>query len=205
MKGSERSRALQKACFGKGFCKLHTGQHVGGTSCHARAGAALSDGRGCCRALCCIKTNNLALDQDAAWLSTADQGVKWYDAVAAGGSAALRSCAIAAARPIPGDERKGRCAMSRSYRKVRLRANLVYSVEEVMSRYRVCRNTVSNWVQSGLHPVDRKIPQLFRGATLIQFHAARRARSRQHLRSGEFKCLGCKAAVFPELEGLVLH
>jgi hypothetical protein len=95
--------------------------------------------------------------------------------------------------------------MSRAYRKVRPHANLVYSVEEVMSLYSVCRNTVSNWVRSGLVPVDRKIPQLFRGAMLIQFHEARRARTCQHLRSGEFKCLGCKAAVFPDLEGLVLE
>jgi hypothetical protein len=94
--------------------------------------------------------------------------------------------------------------MSRAYRKVRPRANLVYSVDEVMSLYGVCRNTVSNWIQSGLSPVGRKTPQLFRGAMLIQFHEVRRVRSRQNLRSGEFKCLGCKAAVFPDLQYLVL-
>jgi site-specific recombinase XerC len=95
--------------------------------------------------------------------------------------------------------------MSRAYRKVRPRANIVYSVEGVMTLYSVCRNTVSNWVQSGLSPVDRKIPQLFRGATLIKFHEERRARTRQDLQSGEFKCLGCKAAVFPDLQYLVLE
>ncbi|SLN34747.1 site-specific tyrosine recombinase XerS [Aquimixticola soesokkakensis] len=88
--------------------------------------------------------------------------------------------------------------MSRGYRHVRPRANLVYSVADVMALYEVCRNTLSSWVQAGLRPVDGHIPQLFRGAELVRFHKLRQARTGQQLRSGEFKCVRCKAAVFPE-------
>ena len=95
--------------------------------------------------------------------------------------------------------------MSRAYRAVRPRANTVYSVEDVMRLYDVCRNTLSNWVSSGLRPIDTRQPQLFRGADLLQFQADRRARTSLQLRSGEFKCLGCKAAVFPMLQTLRLE
>lgn len=94
--------------------------------------------------------------------------------------------------------------MSRAYRAIRPRANYVYSVEKVMELYAVCRNTVSNWIGSGLRPVDGRRPQLFRGAELARFHQDRRARSSRHLRAGEFKCLGCKAAVFPDVANLGL-
>ena len=95
--------------------------------------------------------------------------------------------------------------MSRAYRAVRPRANTVYSVEDVMRLYGVCRNTLSNWVGSGLQPIDTRQPQLFRGADLLQFQADRRARTSLQLRSGEFKCLRCKAAVFPMLQTLRLE
>lgn len=57
---------------------------------------------------------------------------------------------------------------------------------------------MSNWVGSGLIPSEGDGPQLFRGAELVRFHAERRARSKSELRYGEFKCTGCKTAVFPE-------
>ena len=87
--------------------------------------------------------------------------------------------------------------MSRSYRGVRPKAHRVYSVQDVMKLCGISRNTVCNWVRSGLVPVDKQKPQLFRGAELARFHAARR-QERPKLRSGEFKCLGCKAVVSPE-------
>lgn len=95
--------------------------------------------------------------------------------------------------------------MSRAYRAVRPRGNRVYSVENAMRLYGVCRNTLSNWVSSGLCPIDTRQPQLFRGAELIRFHADRRARTSVQLRNGEFKCVCCKAAVFPTLQTLRLE
>lgn len=89
--------------------------------------------------------------------------------------------------------------MSRNYPKIRPHTHQVYSVEEVMRLYSVSRNTISNWISAGLQPSACGTPQLFHGAELGRFHIARRT-----LRSGEFKCFGCKEAVFPELESLVL-
>lgn len=92
--------------------------------------------------------------------------------------------------------------MSRAYRAVRPKANRVYSVPDVLELYGVCRNTVSNWVSSGLRHSNETGPQLFRGAELKRFHGERQARTKAQLRFGEFKCLGCKAAVFPISESL---
>lgn len=87
--------------------------------------------------------------------------------------------------------------MSRSYKGKRPKANRVYSVGDVQKLYIVCRNTVSNWVGTGLQPSVGVGPQLFRGTELARFHAERLARSRGNLRTGQFKCMTCKAAVFP--------
>ncbi|MEP3675376.1 site-specific integrase [Sulfitobacter sp.] len=89
--------------------------------------------------------------------------------------------------------------MSRSYRKIRPQHAKVYSVVEVQALFGVHRNTVSNWVGSGLDPSDGSLPQLFRGAELKRFHTERAERTRRNLRQGEFKCVACGNAVFPDL------
>lgn len=75
----------------------------------------------------------------------------------------------------------------------------VYTVGDVMALYNVCRNTLSNRVGQGLHPSAGEGVQLFRGAELKRFHKACRKRKALELRQGEFKCFGCKAAVFPDI------
>ncbi|UWR32322.1 tyrosine-type recombinase/integrase [Sulfitobacter sp. W027] len=95
--------------------------------------------------------------------------------------------------------------MSRSYRNIRPSDTKVYSVAEVQTLFRVSRNTVSNWVGAGLVPSDKALPQLFRGAELKRFHTERTERTRHHLRPGEFKCIACGSAVFPELGTLSLQ
>ena len=92
--------------------------------------------------------------------------------------------------------------MSRSYRSVRPHSAQVYSSAEVLALYGICRNTLSSWVQSGLRPSDTTIPYLFRGAELKRFHAERAMRGRKDLRLGEFKCLGCGSAVFPDIRSI---
>ncbi|GGE15275.1 hypothetical protein GCM10011360_00120 [Primorskyibacter flagellatus] len=94
--------------------------------------------------------------------------------------------------------------MSRSYRNVRTHDTMVYSVDDVQALFGVHRNTVSNWVVSGLKPSDDSLPQRFRGAELKRFHADRAERARRNLRLGEFKCIACGNAVFPELGTLSL-
>ena len=88
--------------------------------------------------------------------------------------------------------------MSRSYSSVRPKVDRVYSVADVQELYQVCRNTVSNWVRAGLHPSDEKTPQVFRGAELIRFHKSRRLKDSIRLSEGQFKCMRCKIAVYPD-------
>ncbi|MDF2372684.1 MAG: tyrosine-type recombinase/integrase [Rhizobiaceae bacterium] len=94
--------------------------------------------------------------------------------------------------------------MSRSYRSARPKANRVYSVEDVLHHYGICRNTLSNWTKSGLRPVDGTRPQLFRGTELKWFHAQRSIERTKSLRMGEFKCFACKSCVFPEVSTLCI-
>ncbi|MCP9482670.1 tyrosine-type recombinase/integrase [Shimia sp. CNT1-13L.2] len=89
--------------------------------------------------------------------------------------------------------------MSRSYRNVRPKKHWVYSVDQVQELYSVHRNTITNWVRSGLRATGGTGPQLFRGAELARFHVERLERTHKQLRPGEFKCVKCKAAVFPEI------
>ena len=90
--------------------------------------------------------------------------------------------------------------MARSYKGVSVKSHRVYTVEDIKSLYKVNSNTVSNWVGEGLITSDRKRPHVFRGAMIKYFHGRRIARSKNNLRPGEFKCMACKAAVFPEIE-----
>ncbi len=90
--------------------------------------------------------------------------------------------------------------MSRSYKNVKPKIHRVYSVDDVLSLYGICRNTLSNWERSGLRSTGGKGPRLYRGAELKRFHDARKLRVKGELKLGEFKCLGCGAVVFPEVE-----
>lgn len=92
--------------------------------------------------------------------------------------------------------------MSRSYRSVRPKGDWVYCVEDILSLYHVCRNTLSNWVSAGLRPIDQKRPQLFRGTELKRFHDGRALNSPRSLTLGEFKCFSCRSRVVPALERL---
>ena len=95
--------------------------------------------------------------------------------------------------------------MSRSYKGVHIKKHDVYTVEDLKALYSVSANTVSNWVREGFLPSDRNRPYLFQGAAVIQFHRGRQDRQRKNLRPGEFKCTGCKAAVFPEVKTIQEH
>lgn len=88
--------------------------------------------------------------------------------------------------------------MSRRYGHVRPKKNAIYTANEVQSLYDVCRNTVSNWVQSGLRPVDAREPQLFRGSELSRYHQDRVAARKRLLRVAEFNCVSCKLRVVPD-------
>ncbi|KIT14711.1 tyrosine-type recombinase/integrase [Jannaschia aquimarina] len=90
--------------------------------------------------------------------------------------------------------------MARSYRGVRPKEHRVYTVDDLIALYDITRNTVTNWVKAGLTPSDDgRTPYVFRGAMVKQFHEERRARyETRSLHAGEFRCLGCRAAVRPD-------
>jgi site-specific recombinase XerD len=88
--------------------------------------------------------------------------------------------------------------VSRGYGAVRPSANRVYSVQQVLELYQICRNTLSNWIAAGLRPVADGYSQLFRGAELKWFHDHRALGTGRPLHPGEFKCLSCKARVVPK-------
>lgn len=92
--------------------------------------------------------------------------------------------------------------MSRSYKNVRPSKHFVYTVEDLMGLYKVSRNTVSNWVKEGLGASDKSSPYVFNGSEVKRFHEAKRLTSSATLRKGEFKCLSCKARVFPDIRTL---
>lgn len=92
--------------------------------------------------------------------------------------------------------------MARSYRPNTAKSKLVYDVDGVMETYRVCRNTVSNWMASGLVPTDEKHPILFVGAELLRFHANRSLKRKRKLKIAEFPCLSCKTRVVPDHRAL---
>lgn len=92
--------------------------------------------------------------------------------------------------------------MSRSYKGIRLKKNRVYSGADLKRILGPSPNTISNWVKGGLKPSDGKRPYLFRGGVVMEFLRARQERAKTTLRSGEFKCGACKAAVFPAVASL---
>ena len=92
--------------------------------------------------------------------------------------------------------------MSRSYRNIRPKKHHVYTVEDIMQLYGVCRNSTTNWVNDGLRKSDNGVPSIFNGSELKRFHADRRTTEAVKLRLGQFKCFSCKGRVFPEPETL---
>ena len=59
------------------------------------------------------------------------------------------------------------------------------------------KNTVRNWVKSGLATIDEKRPMLILGHDLVAFVKKRRAKNKQKLKPGELYCVGCRDPKFP--------
>jgi hypothetical protein len=76
-------------------------------------------------------------------------------------------------------------------RRVKLHRN--YTVEEVARLFEAHKNTVRNWIKSGLETVDGRRPTLILGRRLSAFLHARRTRARQRCGQGQFYCFRCRA------------
>lgn len=95
--------------------------------------------------------------------------------------------------------------MSRSYRSVRPKTHRVYDVKGILELYKIHENTLTNWKEAGLRPVDARQPERYCGVELKRFHDQRSLQSGGKIRTGEFKCLTCKAHVIPSFETLRLE
>lgn len=83
------------------------------------------------------------------------------------------------------------------------RVNHFYSPDEVLAR--VCRNTLGNWLRSGLLCFENGGRRLFRGDQLNDFHRARRDRSKSPCGPYEIHCVSCGGKHSLLEGGLVVH
>ena len=72
-----------------------------------------------------------------------------------------------------------------------------YTVEEIAELFTIHKNTVRNWVKSGLPRSDAKRPMLILGIELAAFLQARRTKNKRPCRPGEIYCVRCRAPKFP--------
>ena len=79
------------------------------------------------------------------------------------------------------------------YNSRRVKVHRSYTVEEAARLFRVHKNTVRGWLQSGLQPIDGRRPILILGRQLASFLHARREHQRQRCRAGELYCFRCRA------------
>ena len=87
----------------------------------------------------------------------------------------------------------------------RVNPNLVklhrsYSVSELADCCGVHKNTVRNWQDDGLHPIDQARPVLFRGDSVRDFLRQRNASRRRPCPPGTLFCLRCREPRRPALD-----
>ncbi|MGF9693730.1 helix-turn-helix domain-containing protein [Rhizobium sp. 0TCS1.26] len=69
--------------------------------------------------------------------------------------------------------------------------NRFYSPDEVQELYGICRNTLGNWVRTGLKHFEKDKRRLFRGDQLNHFHRDRRQRRKSPCGAYEIYCVSC--------------
>lgn len=67
-----------------------------------------------------------------------------------------------------------------------------YTVEEVARLYHTHRNTVRNWIKSGLTPIDEHRPLMIQGAILRAFLYGRRDAAKRPCAPGTLYCCRCR-------------
>jgi hypothetical protein len=75
----------------------------------------------------------------------------------------------------------------------RVKLHRTYAVEDLALLFGVHKNTVRNWVKSGLDPVDDRRPLLFRGETIVRFLRDRRDAAKIPCEPGTIYCLPCRS------------
>jgi len=75
----------------------------------------------------------------------------------------------------------------------RVKIHRSYTVEEAATVLGVHKNTVRNWLASGLQSIDQRRPLLILGRALSTFLHARRSARRQRCGPAQFYCVRCRA------------
>jgi hypothetical protein len=84
---------------------------------------------------------------------------------------------------------------SPNYRRVKVHRS--YTVEEVAHLFDLHRNTVRQWIKTGLPPIDGRRPRLILGRELIEFLKRRRLSKKRPCLPGQMYCVRCRAPKFP--------
>ena len=81
--------------------------------------------------------------------------------------------------------------MSKLYNPRLAKSYYCYTVPETAELYSCHKNTVRNWLNNGLEPIDTRRPIMVSGAVLNAFHAERRANAKRPCTPGEIYCFSC--------------
>lgn len=71
------------------------------------------------------------------------------------------------------------------------KANWLYSPDEVLALYQICRNTLGNWIKEGLAHFEKDGRKLFRGDALNAFHQSRLENRKRPCGPFEIYCVSC--------------
>jgi hypothetical protein len=79
----------------------------------------------------------------------------------------------------------------------RVKIHRSYTVEDIAVLFSVHKNTVRNWVKSGLPAIDTKRPLLVSGCDLIDFLQQRKGKRKLQCGPGELYCFKCRVPRMP--------
>ena len=72
-----------------------------------------------------------------------------------------------------------------------------YTVEEIARAFGIHKNTVRQWLKTGLPAIDEKRPKLIQGQKLVFFLQVRRKRRKQTCPPGQMYCVRCRVPKSP--------
>jgi hypothetical protein len=73
-----------------------------------------------------------------------------------------------------------------------------YAVEEIAGLFGAHKNTVRQWIRTGLKPLDRRRPLLVHGSELSAFLRDRKQKNKRPCQPGEIYCVRCRAPKQPD-------
>jgi excisionase family DNA binding protein len=82
-----------------------------------------------------------------------------------------------------------------NYRLVKIHRN--YTVEEIARLFGAHKNTVRQWIRSGLRTLDRRRPLLVHGSELSAFLRDRKQKNKRPCQPGEIYCVRCRVPRLP--------